>query len=70
MRICIERVTENSTKKCSLLDKTLPVDFLATNDQSDTPTVDKTVHVSCAVSSLSVVKVLPYGEGKSISEIF
>ena len=50
-RIHVERVTGSIKKKYSLLDRTLPIDFLLNRDESLT-TLDKIVLICCALVNL------------------
>ena len=49
VRIHVERVIGNLRKKYSLLDQTLPIDFLITEKDKKVTTLDKLVHIACAL---------------------
>ena len=44
--IHVERAIGNLRKKYSLLDQTLPIDFIIT-ERAKIPTLDKLVHIAC-----------------------
>ena len=51
VRIHVERVIGSIKQKFSLLDRTLPIDFLLNRDESST-TLDKVVLICCALVNL------------------
>ena len=65
VRIHVERVIENLRKNNSLLDQTLPIDFLITEKGKKVPTLDKLVHClcynkyvsSCCSHGLNIIKL-------------
>lgn len=52
VRIHVERVIGNLRKKYSILDQTLPIDFLLTKNEDTIPTIDKIVHTTCALINM------------------
>ena len=52
VRIHVERVIGNLRKKYSILDQTLPIDYLITDKDKKVPTLDKMVHVACALINM------------------
>ena len=48
----VERVIGNLCKKYSFLDQTLPIDFLITEKDKKVPTLDKLVHIACALITM------------------
>ena len=57
--IHVERVIGSLRKKYSILTKTLPIDFLL-SENDEIPTLDKIVHVSCALLNMCP-SVVPLG---------
>ena len=65
VRIHVERVIENLRKNNSLLDQTLPIDFLINEKGKKVPTLDKLVHClcynkyvsSCCSHGLNIIKL-------------
>ena len=52
VRIHVERVIGNLRKKYSILNGTIPIDFLIKNNDEKVTTLDKIVHTSCALINL------------------
>ena len=52
VQIYVERVIRNLRKKNSLLDQTLPIDFLITEKDKKVPTLDKLVHITCVLTNM------------------
>ena len=52
VRIHVERVIGNLRKKYSILNRTIPIDFLKKNNDEKVTTLDKIVHTSCALINL------------------
>ena len=52
VRIHVERVLGNLRKKYSILNRTIPIDFLKKNNDEKVTTLDKIVHTSCALIKL------------------
>ena len=59
VRIHVERVIGILRKKYSILNKTLPIDFLL-SENDEIPTLDKIVHVSCGLINMCP-SVVPLG---------
>ena len=57
--IHVERVIGNLRKKDSLLDQTLPIDFLITEKGKKVPTLDKLVHIARALK-ICVLLLFPW----------
>ena len=58
VRMHVERVIGNLRKKDSLLDQALPIDFLITEKDKKVPTLDKLVHIACAL--ICVLLLFPW----------
>ena len=52
VRIHVARVIGNLRKKYSLFDQTLPIDFLITEKDKEVLTLDKLVHIACALINM------------------
>ena len=52
VQIHVERVIGNLWKKYSILNGTIPIDFLIKNNDEKVTTLDKIVHTSCALINL------------------
>ena len=52
VRIHVERAIGNLRKKYSILNGTIPIDFLIKNNDEKVATLDKIVHTSCALINL------------------
>ena len=50
--IHVECAIGNLRKKYSLLDQTLPIDFLITEKDKEVLTLDKLVHIACALINM------------------
>ena len=53
IQIHVECVIGNLCKKYLLLDQTLPIDFLITEKDKKVQTLDKLVHIACALINMS-----------------
>ena len=52
IRIHVEHVIGDLQKKYLILNGTIPIDFLITNNDEKVTTLDKIVHTSCALINL------------------